>query len=142
MVGADVVVFALRWDAAVAIAAILPPLDGRIVIDAMNRIAAPASATEELGGLLLGAKLVKCFNTIGFENLTTARDRAVRAAMFAAGDDPDAKRVALELADEIGFDAYDAGPLANAKIFEDMAKVWFALTQAHGREVGFAVSKG
>ncbi|MEA2605481.1 MAG: 8-hydroxy-5-deazaflavin:NADPH oxidoreductase, partial [Chloroflexota bacterium] len=73
---------------------------------------------------------------------TTARDRSVRAAMFAAGDDPEAKRVALDLAAQIGFDAHDAGPLANAKVLEDMVKVWFALTQAHGRRVGFAVSPG
>jgi 8-hydroxy-5-deazaflavin:NADPH oxidoreductase len=143
--GADVVVFALRWDAAVATTATLPSLAGRIVIDAMNRVAGPASptsATEDLAGLLPGAKLVKCFNTIGFENLTTARDRAVRAAMFAAGDDPDAKRVALELATQIGFDAHDAGPLANAKVLEDMVRVWFALTLVHGRQIGFAISKG
>lgn len=143
--GATVVVFALRWDAVPDTVAALPSLAGRIVIDAMNRVAGPAtltSATEDLAGLLPGAKLVKCFNTIGFENLTTARDRAVRAAMFAAGDDPDAKRVALELAGEIGFDAHDGGPLANAKVLEDMVKVWFALTQTHGRRVGFAVSPG
>jgi predicted dinucleotide-binding enzyme len=36
------------------------------------------------------------FNTIGFENLTTARTRLVPAAMFVAGDDPDAKRVAMD----------------------------------------------
>jgi 8-hydroxy-5-deazaflavin:NADPH oxidoreductase len=143
--GADVIVFALRWDAAVATIATLPPLEGRIVIDAMNRVAGPASATsatDDLAGLLPGAKLVKCFNTIGFENLTTARERAVPAAMFVAGDDADAKRVALELAGAIGFDAQDAGSLANAKILEDMVKVWFALTQVHGRRVGFAISKG
>jgi predicted dinucleotide-binding enzyme len=143
--GADVVVFALRWDVVPDTVAALPSLAGRIVIDAMNRIASPAratSATEDLAGLLPGAKLVKCFNTIGFENLTTARDRAVRAAMFAAGDDPEAKGVALDLAAQIGFDAHDAGPLANAKVLEDMVKVWFALTQVHGRRVGFAISKG
>ena len=32
VVGADVVLFALRWDAATGIAASLPSLDGRIVI--------------------------------------------------------------------------------------------------------------
>jgi predicted dinucleotide-binding enzyme len=143
--GADAVVFALRWDAVAGTVATLPPLDGRIVIDAMNRVSGPArttSATEDLADLLPGARLVKCFNTIGFENLASARDRAVPAAMFAAGDDAQAKRVALDLAGQIGFDPQDAGPLANAKILEDMVKVWFALTQVHGRGVGFALSMG
>jgi predicted dinucleotide-binding enzyme len=142
---ADVIVFALRWDAVPDTVAALQSLDGRIVIDAINRLAGPPggpSATEDLVGLLPGAKLVKCFNTIGFENLATARDRAVPAAMFVAGDDTDAKRVALDLAAAIGFDAQDAGPLANARVLEDMVKVWFAMTQTHGRGVGFAVSRG
>lgn len=142
---ADVVLFALRWDAVPDTVAALPSLEGRVVIDAMNRLAGPAggpSATEELAGLLPGAKVVKCFNTIGYENMATARDRTVQAAMFAAGDDPEAKRVALELATEIGFDAHDAGPLANARVLEEMVRVWFALTQVHGRGVAFAVSRG
>jgi hypothetical protein len=142
--GADAVVFALRWDAVADTVAALPTLDGRIVIDAMNRVAGPpraTSATEDLAGLLPGARLVKCFNTIGFENFATARDRAVSAAMFAAGDDAEAKRLALDLAGQIGFDPHDAGPLPNAKILEDMVKVWFELTRVHGRGVGFAVSK-
>jgi predicted dinucleotide-binding enzyme len=41
-----------------------------------------------------------------------------------------------------GFDPQDAGPLPNAKILEDMVKVWFELTRVHGRGVGFALSKG
>jgi predicted dinucleotide-binding enzyme len=61
--------------------------------------------------------------------------------MFVAGDDPEAKRVAMDLATQIGFEAEDAGPLANAKALEEMVLVWFALTQAHGRHVGFALSR-
>ena len=62
--------------------------------------------------------------------------------MFVAGDDPEAKRVALQLATQLGFDAQDAGGLANAKPLEEMVKVWLALTQEHGRTVGFAISRG
>ena len=36
------------------------------------------------GRALPGAKLAKAFNTIGFENLATARERQVPAAMFAS----------------------------------------------------------
>jgi len=140
--GADVVVFALRWDAVADTVAQLPSLDGRVVIDAMNRFSDPArSTTEDLADLLPGARLAKCFNTIGFENLTTAAARHTRAAMFVAGDDPEAKRIALQLAAELGFDAQDAGGLANAKPLEEMVKVWLALTQEHGRTVGFAISR-
>jgi predicted dinucleotide-binding enzyme len=61
--------------------------------------------------------------------------------MFVAGDDPEAKRVAMGLATEIGFEAEDAGPLANAKALEEVARVWLALTEVHGRRVGFALSR-
>jgi predicted dinucleotide-binding enzyme len=140
--GADVVVFALRWDAAAQTIPTIGALDGRIVIDAMNRFGTPRSTAEDLVELLPGAKVAKCFNTIGAENFATARDRAVKAAMFVAGDDADAKRAALDLAAEIGFQAEDAGPLANARALEDMVKVWLSLAGIHGRGVAFAISPG
>jgi 8-hydroxy-5-deazaflavin:NADPH oxidoreductase len=143
--GADVVVFALRPVAINATVAELPSLAGRIVIDAMNRFDAEVTAhstTQDLVGLLPGAKLAKAFNTVGFENYASAASRTVPAAMFVAGDDPDAKRVAMALASEIGFRPEDAGGLPNAKTLEEMVKVWMALAQVHGRSVAFAVSEG
>lgn len=137
------IVFALRWDAVQDTVAPLPSLEGRVVIDAMNRFGGdPArSTTQDLADLLPGARIAKAFNTIGFENLTTARDRRTPAVMFVAGDDPEAKQTAVALATEIGFQAEDAGPLSNAKPLEEMVKVWLALSQRHGRGVGFALSE-
>jgi hypothetical protein len=143
VVGADVVVFALRWAAVPATIGSMPSLDGRIVIDAMNRLDGEPgrSTTQDLAGLLPGAKLAKAFNTIGFENLASARNRRVPAAMFVAGDDPDAKRTAMDLAAELGFEPEDSGGLANAKALEEMVRVWLALATIHGRGVAFAVSR-
>jgi predicted dinucleotide-binding enzyme len=62
--------------------------------------------------------------------------------MFVAGDDLDAKHVAMELAAEIGFVPEDAGGLANTTSLELMVRVWLALAQTHGRGVEFAVSLG
>jgi 8-hydroxy-5-deazaflavin:NADPH oxidoreductase len=119
------------------------PLDGTIVLDAMNRFDGDPlrSTTQDLADLLPGAKLAKVFNTTGAENMATADRRATRAAMFVAGDDADAKQRALELADEIGFIAYDAGPLENAKILEDMVKVWMSISRTKGRGIAFAISE-
>ena len=101
---ADVVIFALRWDAVADTAGQLPTLDGRVVIDAMNRFDGdPARSTaEDLAAMLPGARLVKAFNTIGFENFTTAKQRREKAAMFICGDDDEAKRVAAQLAAGLG----------------------------------------
>ncbi|HEY8868169.1 MAG TPA: hypothetical protein VIM30_02120 [Candidatus Limnocylindrales bacterium] len=62
--------------------------------------------------------------------------------MFVAGDDVPAKWVVLDLATEIGFLAVDAGPMANAKPLEEMVRVWLAIAQQRGRNVGFALSEG
>jgi 8-hydroxy-5-deazaflavin:NADPH oxidoreductase len=143
--GADVIVFALRPVAINATVAELPALEGRIVIDAMNRFDAEAGArstTQDLALMLPGAKLAKAFNTVGFENYTTAAARAVPAAMFVAGDDAEAKSVAMDLAAQIGFRPEDAGGLSNAKVLEEMVKVWMALASVHGRGVALSVSEG
>jgi predicted dinucleotide-binding enzyme len=142
--GAEAVVFTLRPDALRDMVEGLPTLEGRVVIDSMNRFGGDPtrSTTQDLGDLLPGAKLAKAFNTIGFENYTTARERQTKVAMFVAGDDPEAKDVAMRLAGDIGFEAVDAGSLANTKPLEDMVKVWLALSQQFGRTVGFALSRG
>ncbi len=142
--GADVIIVTVRPDALAETAAGLPSLEGRIVIDAMNRFGGDPtrSTTQDLADALTGARVAKAFNTIGFENFTTARGRQTPAAMFVAGDDADAKAAAIRLATDIGFEAFDAGPLANAKPLEEMVRVWLALTAQHGRGVGFAISRG
>ena len=78
----------------------------------------------------------------GFENFTTAGGRQQKAAMFICGDDDEAKRVAAELAADLGFVPEDVGPLANAKPLEGMVKIWLALAARHGRNVGFAITEG
>jgi predicted dinucleotide-binding enzyme len=142
--GADVVIVTIRSEAIAETIPQLPQLDGRIVIDAMNRFTGDPgrSTTQDLADLLPGARLAKAFNTTGFENYTTARDRRTPAAMFVAADDSDAKRLAMALATEIGFEALDAGGLANAKPMEMMVRVWLALTTSADRTIAFAVSRG
>lgn len=142
--GADAVVFALRWDAVPGTVATLPSLDGRVVIDAMNRFGGdPSRSTaQDLADLLVGAKVVKAFNTIGFENFSTGRIRRQPAVMFIAGDHPEANAVAATLAADLGFQPEDVGGLAYAKPLEEMVKVWLALAQRHGRGIGWALSEG
>jgi hypothetical protein len=61
--------------------------------------------------------VVKAFNTIrpaSLANLGKPAGAAGRAVIPVAGDDPVAKAVVLELADQLGFDGLDAGPLAES----------------------------
>ena len=43
------------------------------------------------------------------------------------GDDAQAKQVATQLAAELGFEPYDVGPLAEARLLEPFALVWIHL---------------
>ena len=61
--------------------------------------------------------VVKAFNTIGPASLASLgkpAGAAGRTVIPVAGDDPAAKAVVLELADQLGFDGLDAGPLAES----------------------------
>jgi len=61
--------------------------------------------------------VVKAFNTIrpaSLADLGQPAGAAARIAVPVAGDDPAAKAVVLELADQLGFDGLDAGPLAES----------------------------
>lgn len=120
---AEVVLLAVPWRSPEA----LPPaaaVEGRIVIDAMNPYAPDGTVMDLRSGSsseltqqrLPGARLVKAFNTIWFRHLAErarpdlpAEDRH---AIFVAGDDALAKRVVMNLIDDIGFGAVDTGTLA------------------------------
>jgi hypothetical protein len=61
--------------------------------------------------------VVKAFNTIrpaSLASLGKPVGAAGRIAVPVAGDDPTAKAVVLELADQLGFDGLDVGPLAES----------------------------
>jgi predicted dinucleotide-binding enzyme len=108
----------------------LPPdlLAGRLVLDTSNYYPGRDGQIPELDSdelttselvqrHLVGARLVKAFNNIGANQLTT-RARPVgdadRSALPIAGDDDGAKRQATELLDRLGFDAVDTGRTADS----------------------------
>ena len=102
-------------------------LAGKVVVDAMNYFpgrdgqiaeldAGEITSSELLARQLSGdASIVKALNTMDAATLEEdgrpagAHDRL---ALFVAGDDELAKRIVLELVDEIGFDPVDTGTLA------------------------------
>jgi 8-hydroxy-5-deazaflavin:NADPH oxidoreductase len=102
------------------------PLRDKVVIDTNNyypqrdgeiaELEDESTTTSELlQAHLPESHVVKCFNNIHVEHLrslarpTGAEDRS---ALAVAGDDADAKRQVTELLDSLGYDAVDAGPLA------------------------------
>ena len=108
------------------------PLAGKVVLDTNNyypdrdgrfaELDAKTTTTSELlQAHLPESHVVKAFNNIFFKNLQSmARPAGVtdRNTLIIAGDDADAKRTATEFLDAIGYNAYDAGPLADTWRFE------------------------
>ena len=105
----DVVLLATPWPATQAVVAGLGPLDGKILIDATNPIlprlaglefANTTSGAEQIAGWAPGARVVKAFNTVGF-NVMENPDFGGRAAtLFYSGEDKEAKQVVRQLATE------------------------------------------
>jgi predicted dinucleotide-binding enzyme len=108
------------------------PLRGKVVIDTNNyyweRDGHIAELDEEratTSGLLQAhlpeSRVVKAFNNIYSDfigSLARPAGDPERSALLIAGDDDEAKRTVSALVDEIGFDPYDAGSLADSWRFE------------------------
>jgi hypothetical protein len=108
------------------------PLAGKVVIDTNNYYPGRDGSIPELedgsatvSGLLqqhLGsARVVKCFNNIYYKHLLAlARPAgaADRSALPIAGDDASARATVAAFLDTLGYDAVDAGGLAESWRFE------------------------
>ena len=107
-------------------------LAGKVVIDTGNyypqrdgqiaELDDESTTTSELvQAHLSDSKVVKAFNNIYFEHLAgLARPAgsADRSALAIAGDDAEAKAAVVRFLDDIGYDAVDAGPLAEGWRFQ------------------------
>jgi predicted dinucleotide-binding enzyme len=148
--GADAIVLATPWDATRAAIAACGDLSGRVVLDATNPLLpglagldhpAGTSGGQQVAGWAPGAHVVKVFNTTGYGNMADPRYGEARAMMPYCGDDAGARSVAKRLAEDLGFEAVDFGPLANALWSENvaMAWIWLAIKGGQGREFAFGL---
>ncbi len=83
-----------------------------------------SSGAEELAKRLPDARVVAAFNTIPSEVLFSVFERRGGGSspdMLYYSDDRNAKRVAAQLARDVGFHPVDAGPLRTARYAEPFA---------------------
>jgi predicted dinucleotide-binding enzyme len=126
----DIVVLAVPLPAYLTVPA--APLAGKIVIDTDNYYPdrdgqipdldeKRTTTSEMLARHLPRSRIVKAFNAVTMVDLEKDGQPAGspdRRALPLAGDDAEAKALAIRLYDEFGFDAVDAGPLAEGWRFE------------------------
>ena len=144
---AEVVVLATPWPATQEAIKAAGNLAGKIVVDCTNplkpdlsdlEIGHTTSAGEQVAGWAKGARVVKAFNTTGAGNMANPRYGADRSAMFVCGDDAPSKAVVSKLAEELGFEVVDSGPLTMARHLEPLAMVWLHMAVFGGFGSNFA----
>jgi NADPH-dependent F420 reductase len=149
--GTDVVVFAVPWNVIQTTIEAAGDLAGKIVVDCTNPIApglqlalgTTTSGGEQVAEWAKGARVVKAFNTTGWENMADPIYGGEPTLMLICGDDVDAKKTVAELTDSLGFEVVDLGPLNTSRLLEPFALVWIrlAMVQGLGRDIAFKLAR-
>lgn len=149
---AEILILAVPYTALdAALAEIGSAVGGKTLVDVTNvlgpdgklALGFTTSGAEQLQKEFPTAKVVKAFNTIFAQNMSTGKVRKESLALLAAADDEKAKAEVLEMARAIGFDALDAGPLANARWLESLGyltiQLGYVINKGLGTGIGFAL---
>ncbi len=149
---ADVVILAVPWAAHAEIVRNMgSALDGKTVVDVSNvltpsyelALGFTTSGAEELQKLAPRAKVIKAFNTVFAQNMSTGKLLGERLTALVAGEDAASKDMVRKLAEEIGFDSVDAGPLKSARYLEPLGLLNITLGYGlkMGTDIGFRLVK-
>jgi predicted dinucleotide-binding enzyme len=126
---AEVVILAVPYSAVDEFVAELSDvIAGKTLVDVTNALTADmqlasgctTSGAEALQQKVRDAMVVKAFNTQFAQHMDSGAVNGQQLTAFVAGDDPTAKRQVIRMADDIGFDVVDAGPLQNARLLEPL----------------------
>jgi hypothetical protein len=136
---ADAVLLAVHWSRLPDVLKRAGDLSGKVVItcslpmnadDTALVIGRTSSGAEALARRLPKARVVQAFNTVPSEVLFDVYDRrrnARRPSLVYCGEDRKAKRVAVRLIRDVGFEPVDAGPLRIARYTEPCALLFAQL---------------
>jgi len=144
----EIVIFTLPSDASLEIINSSKELKNKIIIDATNSFRFKPkpypTVFHAIKAITGNDKVIKCFNTTGYENMLNPNYNGQRIDMFCAGDDAESKTIATNLATDIGFsNCYDFGGDDKVELLENLALSWInlAIMQGMGRNIAFKVIK-
>lgn len=139
---ADVLLLAVPWHGVPDVVRTARPRRGGILVDCTNPftfdavpvgLAADGSAAERIATLARGVRVIKAFNHVYAEIVRhSPRFGSHNATVFYCGDELDAKETVAGLAEELGFDPVDAGPLWMARYLEPLGGLMLQLAHAQG----------
>jgi predicted dinucleotide-binding enzyme len=144
----DVVLLAVPWHDVADVLQAAGDLSGKVLLDCTNPVNADfteltlghdTSAAEEILRMVPRAHVVKIFNTNGAKNMADSDYGTHKVSMFYAGDDERANQIAAQLAQEIGFEPVELGPLKFARLLEPLAMTWIMLARHCGFGRDFAL---
>lgn len=146
---AEIALLAVPASAAVAALAVEQARPDQIVVDCTNPLVwedgpvwSPpdeGSVAELLAASFPDRRLIKGFNHFGAEIQANPRMPGGPAEALFAGDDPQAKREVMAMAESMGFAAVDAGGLRNAGLLENLAVLWIHLSSVGGLGREFSI---
>ncbi|MBX3531730.1 MAG: NAD(P)-binding domain-containing protein [Rhizobiaceae bacterium] len=144
--GADIVVLALPFAAALELAA-SPALAGKVVVDLSNpvkpdfsglAIGHVTSAAEQIQQAASGSQVVKAFNTI-FAGLFDAPRAATESVpVFLAGNDESAVEAVAQLVAKAGFATEKTGGIDAARLLEPLGMLNIRFGYGLGRGTAIA----
>ncbi len=131
---ADAVLLAVPWNTVEAVVTNLGDLSGKIIIDPTNpRIvgddglrdyAVETSNGELIQGWAPTARVVKAFNTMGWETMLDPGASGGPVTVPMVGNDDDAKAFVAELVRGLGLEPIDLGPIRYAHAIESLYLLW------------------
>ena len=143
---AEVLLVATPIAAVVSVAKSLGNVANKIIIDATNAVFAKPegynNAFEAFTVLTNSTKIVKCFNSTGFENMKNPQYGDTAIDMFMAGNSVEGKAIVENLAKDAGFGrCIDFGGSDKVALLEQFAMCWInlAMMQKKGRDFAFHI---
>ncbi len=139
---ADVILFAVPGNAMdEMITANARILDGKILIDAANKITSPVmNSFSTFNTHTPTAKIYRAFNNYGWENFENAEFGSDTADLFYCGTDWAASLTSIEqLIKDVGLNPVYLGGPEQVPVVDSILRLWFALSSAQkkGRHLAF-----
>jgi predicted dinucleotide-binding enzyme len=115
-------------------------LDGRIIIDATNKMGRSAmNSLAELQKHTPHARIYRAFNSYGYENFANPTFDDIQADLFFCGTDGDSRVTIEQLISAIGLRPVYLGGVEQVNTVDGVASIWFALVfgQHKSRHLAF-----